>query len=105
MFKIAMEAHSIFRKVLKFKNSSKDDMEPVLTGLTVSCLEKYSNPEELSPGLWMAISLVYSWFNRNNLSIGLLKFTVVDGKVLRSQAESQGGWDRPTGVVDWGWGR
>ena len=100
-----MEAHNMFRQVLKFKNSSKDDMEPVLTWLTMSCLEKYSNSGELSPGLWMAISLVYSWFNRNNLCIGLLKFTVADGKVLRSQAESQGGWDRPTVVVDWGWGR
>ena len=65
----------------------------------MSRLEKYSNSEELSPELWMAMSSVYSRFNRKTVCIGLLKFTVAD-KVLGSQAESQGRWDRPIVVAD-----
>lgn len=65
----------------------------------MSHLEKHGNSEELSPELWMAMSSVYSRFNRKTVCIGLLKFTVADN-VLGSQAESQGGWDRPIVVAD-----
>lgn len=61
----------------------KDHKEPVLTGLTMSCLEKCSSSEKLSPGLWMAVSSLYSRFNRKTLYTGLLKFTVVNGKNFR----------------------
>lgn len=33
----------------------------------------------------MAVSSLYSRFNRKTLYMGLLKFTVVDGKILGSQ--------------------
>lgn len=68
---------------IKSTNSSKDHKEPVLIGLTMSCLEKCSSSEKLSPGLWMAVSSSYPRFNRKTLYVGLLKFTVVDAKNLR----------------------
>lgn len=42
----------------------------------------------------MAVSSSYSRFNRKTLYMGLLKFTVVDGKILGSRWLSQGGQAR-----------